>query len=236
MRNGKAYQGYKNYGVLFDMRVAFGQHYDLFYFDRVYYNTPMPVINLSCDIGQTFIPGVNKDEIGFYYQFHGSIKGRVLLGQVFASYMLNAGYLFGDAPYDLLDQPVGSMSLGYAKYRFNLLHHASFSHNIYTNLHMHFNGGGIVLNKLPLIKKLKLREIISIKGHYGDLTNDYQGVFDLPQFYDNSTNKPYAEIGFGVTNIFKVLRAEYVRQLGNTYMNSGFADKNGLFFRAEMSF
>jgi hypothetical protein len=49
-------------------------------------------------------------------------------------------------------------------------------------------------------------------------------------------SKPYAEIGFGLTNIFKVLRVEYVRQLGVTYEKSGFADKNGIFFRAEMSF
>jgi hypothetical protein len=48
--------------------------------------------------------------------------------------------------------------------------------------------------------------------------------------------KPYAEIGFGLTNIFKVLRVEYVRQLGSSYANSGFVDKNGIFFRAEMSF
>lgn len=49
-------------------------------------------------------------------------------------------------------------------------------------------------------------------------------------------NKPYAEIGIGLTNIFKVLRIEYVRQLGGLYANSGFVDKNGIFFRVEMSF
>ncbi|GAB1373956.1 hypothetical protein MASR1M46_08370 [Bacteroidales bacterium] len=47
---------------------------------------------------------------------------------------------------------------------------------------------------------------------------------------------PYTEIGFGLTNIFKVLRVEYVHQLGGTYATADFADKNGIFFRAEMSF
>ena len=97
-------------------------------------------------------------------------------------------------------------------------------------------GGGIILNRIPLVKKLKLREILSLKVHYGDLNNAYNGVFDLPDYYSNDMSYPYAEIGFGVTNIFKVLRVEYVRQLSNTYENSGFTDKNGIRFRAEVSF
>jgi hypothetical protein len=158
------------------------------------------------------------------------------MGQTNMRYMVNGGYLIGDAPYDLLDQPVGSMSLGFAKYRFNLLHHASFAHNLYTNIHLDYNGGGVFLNRIPFIKTLKLREIISLKSHYGGLNNSYKGVFDLPQYYSNTQTVPYAEIGFGITNIFKVLRVEYIRQLGSTYVGSGFADKGGIRFRAEMSF
>ncbi len=235
-RNETEYDTYSNYGVLFNFRFAFGQHYDKLYFDRVYYLNQTPVINLSWDIGQTLLPGGSMNDFGIYSQFHGSIQGRLTMGQVFMNYMVNAGYLLGDAPYDLLDQPVGSMSLGYAKYRYNLLHQASFAHNLYTNTHLYFNGGGILLNRVPLIKKLKLREILSFKLHYGKLGENYKGVFDLPTYYSNELKLPYAEIGFGVTNIFKVLRVEYVRLLGNTYLGSGFTDKNGIRLRAEMSF
>ncbi len=128
------------------------------------------------------------------------------------------------------------MSLGYSKDRFNLLHFASFAHNLYTNAHLYVNGGGVLLNRVPLVRKLKLYEIVSFKGHIGELNNSYQPVFDLPSYYSNESNKPYAEIGFGITNILKVLRIEYVRQLTNTYVGSGFADKGGIRFRAEMSF
>lgn len=236
IRHEISYPKYNNYGVLFDLRLAFRQHYEKFFFDRIYYINPVPVINLSLDIGTTTIPDSNSDGLGYYSHFHGSISGRLLLGQLFINYMLNGGYLFGDAPYDLLDQPVGSMSLGFAKYRFNLLHHASFAHNVYSNLHAHLNGGGFILNKIPVIRSFKLREIVSIKAHYGNLTKSYKSVFDLPDFYDNSKNVPYAEIGFGVTNVFKVLRIEYVRLLGSSYRNSDFTDRSGIFFRTEMSF
>ena len=69
-----------------------------------------------------------------------------------------------------------------------------------------------------------------------NLQDAYKPVFDLPNYYSAEKSKPYAEIGFGLTNIFKVLRVEYVRQLGGTYLNSSFTDKHGIFFRAEMSF
>ena len=236
IRNNVKYQTYNNYGILVNIRLAFDQYYDKYYFARVYYIDETPVVNLSMDLGQVSLPGTSSGNFGLYAQFHGSVVGKVNMGLVFMRYMVNGGYLLGDSPYDLLDQPVGSMSLGYAKYRYNLLHHASFAHNLYTNIHLDFNGGGIILNRIPLLKKLKLREMASLKCHYGKLTNSYHAVFDLPKYYTTEMSKPYAEIGFGLTNIFKVLRVEYVHQLGDTYSNLDFTDKNGIFFRAEMSF
>ncbi len=235
-RNNIDYEHYRNYGLMANLRFTFGQHYDKYFFDRVYYVNPVPVINLNMDIGQTMLPDGSMSNSGVYTQFHGAIQGRINMGQIFMNYIFNAGYLFGKAPYDLLDQPVGSMSLGYAKDRYNLLHFASFAHNLYTNTHLHFNGGGVILNRIPLVRKMKLREIISFKCHYGDLTKSYEGVFDLPGYYTNNFKEPYAEIGFGVTNIFKVLRVEYVHQLNSHYMNRDFTDNSGFRFRAEMSF
>ena len=236
VNNGTDYRTYNNYGVLFNTRLAFGQYYDKYFFARVYYIDQTPVINLSMDLGQVKLPRGDKD-FGMYAQFHASIVGRVNMGLTFMRYMLNGGYLLGGAPYDLLDQPVGSMSLGYAKYRYNLLHHAAFAHNVYTNFHWDLNGGGILLNRLPLIKKLRLREMVSFKCHYGKLNSSYKPVFDLPGYYNTTKmSRPYAEVGVGLTNILKVLRVEYVHQFGGTYACKDFTDKDGIFFRAEMSF
>ncbi len=231
---GSDYKNYRSYGMLMNFRIPFGQHYDKFFFDRIYYVNPIPVINLSMDLGQVHIPGEGRQ--GLYTHFHGSIQGRINMGQIFMNYLFNAGYLFGDAPYELLNQPVGSMSLGFSRDRYNLLHHASFAHNAYTNTHVHFNGGGIILNRLPLIRDLKLREIVSIKSHYGTLNSSYKGVFDLPEYFSRDFTKPYTEIGFGVTNVFKFLRLEYVRQLGGTYRGRDYIDTSGFRMRAEMSF
>jgi len=234
--NNINYNRYENYGVLMNLRLAFGQYYDKYYFARVYYIDQTPVINLSWDIGQTKLPDKGLSSFGVYSHLHSAIVGKLNIRQTSLRYMVNGGFLFGDAPYDLLDQPVGSMSLGYAKYRFNLLHYASLAHNLYINIHLDYNGGGIILNRIPLIKKLKLREMISLKSHYGELNSAYKGVFDLPASYSNKINSPYAEIGVGITNIFKVLRIEYVHLLGKNYKNVGFTDVSGIRFRGELSF
>ncbi len=234
--NGTDYNHYSSYGLLLNARLAFGQYFDKYYFMRVYYIDEIPVVNLSCDIGRTYLPGSNSPDFGMYAQFHGSIVGKLNMGPSFMRYMVNGGYLFGDAPYDLLDMPVGSQSLGFAKYRFNLLHQASFAHNVYTNIHLDWVGGGIVLNRIPLVKRMKLREMISLKAHYGNRTSSYIPVFELPDAFSQDMTRPYAELGVGLTNIFKVLRVEYVHILGNTYSNQSFTDNSGIRFRAEMSF
>jgi len=116
------------------------------------------------------------------------------------------------------------------------LHHATFAHNLYANTHLEFSGGGIILNHIPIVRRLKLREMFSIKSHYGALNNAYKGVFDLPEYYNNKLTYPYVEMGIGLSNIFKVIRVEYVRQVGMYYKNNNLANKNGIRFRAELSF
>ena len=103
---------------------------------------------------------------------------------------------------------------------------------------------GKLLNRIPLIKKLKWREWFAIKGVWGHLTdknNPYleknQGDGSLFKFPKNShvmNDTPYWECVAGVHNIFKFFSVEYVRRL--TYLNSNNIDKWGIRFGFMMSF
>ena len=103
---------------------------------------------------------------------------------------------------------------------------------------------GKLLNRIPLIKKLKWREWFAIKGVWGHLTdknNPYleknQGDGRLFKFPKNShvmSDTPYWECVAGVHNIFKFFSVEYVRRL--TYLNNNNIDKWGIRFGFMMSF
>ena len=227
---------FDNTGMLINLRFAFDQHYDETYFARVYYGNTKPVLNVSFDIGEIRkLPG-NTSSQNFYLLSNISVKHRFNLGQAYLRYMVNAGYMVGNVPYTLLDKPYGNNSLGYSRYSFNLLNYASFAHNLYTNIHLNLNGGGILFNRVPLLSSLNLREIVSLKCHYGTRTTQLKNTIDIPDVYNQKQTNPYFELGFGITNIFKVLRVEYVRVLGNKEAINNYAIKHGIRMRFEVMF
>jgi hypothetical protein len=91
------------------------------------------------------------------------------------------------------------------------------------NMDYYFNG--FIFNKIPLLKKLKLREVVSAKILFGgvrDENNPYknEAVFKFP--VDNTTGnpttfsmnqKPYIEVSAGIANIFKLIRVDVVKRL-----------------------
>lgn len=107
----------------------------------------------------------------------------------------------------------------------------------------HFNG--FIFNKLPLIKKLKFRSIVSFKGIYGNVTdknnpNVTPGLMLFPtDTYGNPTTftleeDPYIEVSVGIGNIFKVFRIDLVRRL--TYLDNPSVSEYGIRARFKFEF
>ena len=81
----------------------------------------------------------------------------------------------------------------------------------------HFNG--FLFGKLPLLKKLNWREVLIFKGVYGTLTArndgsrpDTEAMLLFPRGM-SSVKKPYLETGFGIENIFRLLRVDFIWRL-----------------------
>lgn len=127
---------------------------------------------------------------------------------------------------------------------FNLMRNMEFLNDRYVFWSAVWDLNGKLFNRIPLIKQLKWREFIGIKGMWGHLTDKNNPtlagkegdpvLFQLPEDTHIMSNQPYWEAIVGIHNIFKFFGVDYVRRL--TYKDLPNADKWGVRFNFMMSF
>ena len=117
-----------------------------------------------------------------------------------------------------------------------------FLNDRYASLNLSYDMNGKLFNRIPLIKKLKWREYVAVKGVWGQLTDKNNPVkntsddviFKFPNNSYTFGNTPYWEVVAGVHNIFKFFGIDYVRRLN--YLNHANVDKWGIRMGFLMSF
>ncbi len=72
------------------------------------------------------------------------------------------------------------------------------------------NFNGLLFGVIPLVNRLGLREVVTVRGAWGCLSeqNRIQAPFLLPEGSLNSLETPYVEAGVGIANIFRLLRVD----------------------------
>jgi hypothetical protein len=153
---------------------------------------------------------------GTYGKISGSIKQSVRLNIGTFNYIADAGVVIGNVPYPLLEFPPGCESGGYGFYQFNKMNFMEYAADRYLNIHTELILNGLILNQIPLVKYLNLREFFSFNTAYGSLNKGHQTVIDFPSFM-NPLAKPYQELGVGVTNIFRVLTLQSVWRISGLH-------------------
>jgi hypothetical protein len=127
--------------------------------------------------------------------------------------------VFGTLPYPLLTVYIGNQSFVYNTGAYNQMRIFEFitDRSVSASVEHHFNG--YFLNRIPLLKKLKWREILGTKAIYGSLHQDNfkiipQKVADQPiTQFKTFTDVPYLEVSAGIENIFKIIRIDAVWRL-----------------------
>lgn len=147
-------------------------------------------------------------------------------------------------PFPLLCMPPVSLTylMDANDQTFNLMRNMEFLNDRYVFWSALWDLNGKVFNRVPLLKKLKWREFIGVKGMWGHLTNKnnpytHPGdpmLFEFPSESHIMSNKPYWEAIVGIHNIFKFFGVDYVRRL--TYKDLPNVDKWGIRFNFMMSF
>jgi len=194
------------------------------------YRTPIinkfPIFTIRYNAG---LKGV-FDGGNSYHNFTANAAKRVYLSQFgYADLTVEGGYILGkNLPFPLLTIHRANQTYAYQLNSYNLMNFLEFASDHYASLDVQYYMNGFIFNKIPLIKKLKLREVFSFKGVIGGLRDEnnpnkgalvYQfPVDELGQPITYTLDRhPYMEGSVGVANIFKILRVDVVKRFN--YLN-----------------
>ncbi len=220
---------------------------------RLNINNDAPIFTLSHTMGMDGFMGgqynYNMTEASVFKKFWlpgacGSIETYV-----------KGGVQWNKVPFPMLFTPQSNLSyfVQFDSWSFNMLRNMEFLNDRYVSLLVNWNFDGKILNRIPLLKKLKLREYVGFKmlfGHLTDKNNPFVStgdneLFRFPTRDGHQTsfvmgNKPYMELSVGISNIFKVITIQYVRRLTYTDMPDIYGGdklkKNGIRFAVDFKF
>jgi len=147
----------------------------------------------------------NYQKLQLYYNRPFQIGG---FGSSEATF--EAGKTIGTVPLSLMSVVPGNQSYFSIDNTFGLLNYYEFVTDTYASLKFKHNFNGRLLNNIPIIKKLNLREIVSVKGIWGavsqankDINVSTISTYQVPEDI-------YIEYSAGIGNIFKVFKIEFL--------------------------
>lgn len=150
-------------------------------------------------------------------------------------YNLSFTKVFDPLPYPLLITLAGNQSFFRTNRTYNLMRYGEFVLDEALELFLSWHMDGLLLSRVPLIKKLQWRTVVTAHMAFGSFNNKKNGIFDrddnpqgiLPErdingntittFNALSYEKPYIELSYGIENIFKFIRVDLVHRLN--YLN-----------------
>jgi hypothetical protein len=208
--------------------------HEQFYQGKVY---RIPIINKYPIFTLRFIAGV-KGFLNSQYNYQNlslRFEKRFYLSQLgFTDVVMEGGYIFGKLPYPLMTIHRANQTYAYQLNSYNLMNFQEFVSDHFVGLNMDHYFNGLFFNRIPLLKKLKFREVVSLKVLYGGVRseNDPNKDPSLIRYPEYSAGvpstfslnkKPYVEGSVGVANIFKLIRVDLVKRfnyLDNPYVAS----------------
>lgn len=219
---------------------------------RIATNNDSPIFELNHTIGLKNVLGndytYNYTEAKVYKRLYLSSWGKI-------DTYVKGGIQWNKVPFPLLIMPAANLSYIKERETFSLIDNMEFMNDRFVSIMSGWDMNGKILNRIPLIRKLKWREYIGFNMLWGTLTDKNNPflaknagdsrLFYFPgEFRKDGTfkyqsrvmdkNKPYFEIVAGIHNIFKILHVEYVRRLN--YLDNPDIDKWGIRIMLRMTF
>ena len=176
-------------------------------------------------------------DLNFYKRFYESWLG-------YTDITLDFGYVIGKVPFPLADVHHANQTYAYQMQSYNLMNFLEFVSDHYATAYVDHYFNGFFFNKIPLLKKLKWREVIEAKILYGGLRAENDPAKNPDQVKFPLTNgnletyrlgsTPYLEAGFGIANIFKLIRVDFIKRF--TYLDHPNIPTWGIRVRSKFDF
>ena len=148
-------------------------------------------------------------------------------------YTIDAGKYYGVLPYPILKVHLGNESFFFTSAAYSLMNIAEFASDTYASVRYTHYFEGFLLNRIPLIRKLKWRALAHSSALWGNLSQENQALVAAPEPGINGYimprslgSMPYVEVGYGIENIFKFFRVDAFHRL--TYLENTGARKFGV--------
>ncbi|MGZ3883580.1 MAG: DUF5686 family protein [Bacteroidia bacterium] len=227
----------KNTEIRVGVRFAWKEKYVGENFTRVSIGTKWPIIQLNYAKSLQNAFGAEYDFQKFAVNLSDRFRITPILG--YTDYMIQAGKIWGTVPYPLLELHGGNETYVYDYYAYNMMKYYEFGSDQYVSAAVFHHFEGLLFNKVPLLRKLKWREVVSGKAVIGTVSDKNRQVLIFPTSANGSTtlraldNGPYVEASAGIENIFKVFRVDALWRC--TYHLPHFWDNFGIKFSFQLA-
>jgi hypothetical protein len=215
-----------------------------FYIGKLYRT---PIFNKYPIFDFRYIVGI-KGLFGGEYNYHNldfNVFKRVYESQLgYTDITADFGYLIGKVPFALAYIHHANQTYAYQLQSYNMMNFLEFVSDHYATAYVDHYFNGFFFNKIPMLKKLKWREVIEAKVLFGGLRDENNPAKNPDQVKFPFTNgqletfalnrTPYVEAGFAIANIFKLIRIDFIKRF--TYLDHPDIPKYGIRFRAHFDF
>ena len=183
-------------------------------FDKAYIFTRYPIVSVDLLGG---FKGITADDCSFL-RGELTVDWRIPAGLIgFGSLHLNGGAILGSVPYPLLKLHEGNQSQLFRspvvglldKSAFSLMNFYEFGSDRWVTGYYEHNFNGLLFGVIPLVKRLNLREVVTVRGAWGTISErNRSGAPFLLMPGLKTLEVPYVEAGVGIANIFHLLRVD----------------------------
>lgn len=189
-----------------NVRFAWKEKYVGEGFTRLSIGTRYPIIQLNYSKS---LQNAFKGEYD-YQKLVVNISDRLRITPIlgYTDFVFEGGKIWGTVPYPLMELHGGNQTYIYDYMAFNMMKYYEFTSDQFISAAMFHHFEGLFLNKVPLLRKLKWREVATLKAVWGTVNEKNKRALLFPTSLSALDKGPYAEASVGIENIFKVFRID----------------------------